>query len=92
MDEPKLNKIQKKHLRDTPAGRYYENREKPGTGERYNPIQQKYLKDAGWTFDKEGAVKTAPAPAKIQAHRPMPTPTAKTAALKPKDPSSRSGE
>ncbi len=33
MDEPKLNKIQKKHLRDTPAGRYYENKEKPGTGE-----------------------------------------------------------
>ncbi len=53
MDEPKLNKIQKKHLRDTPAGRYYEDREKPGTGERYNPIQQKYLKDAGWTCNTD---------------------------------------
>ena len=73
MDEPKRNRIQRKYLKDTPAGRYYEEKEKPGTGERYDPIQQKYRKDAGWSFDKQGAVKAAPAPEKIRTRRPEPT-------------------
>ena len=73
MEEPKRNRIQRKYLKDTPAGRYYEEKEKPGTGERYDPIQQKYRKNAGWSFDKQGAVKAAPAPEKIRTRRPEPT-------------------
>ncbi len=65
-EELKLNKIQKKYLKDTTAGRYYDAKEKPGTGEKYNPIQRKYLGKAGWTFDKSGAVKSAPSPDRIK--------------------------